>query len=143
MTTGASAAPASAYPTLRTPASICFSAANDVCDPGLTAATFALLDLPDWALAGPPGANWAAAIPSAAVPMNWRRFWLMISDMVFLGEGRTECRPAGCGVGNAPDPRGGGVLRSLSPGLNLQTLTGIGPVRFRVAWCRASPAKSA
>src|SRR5437868_2954681 len=84
MTTGPSAGPASAYPTLRTPASICFSAANEVCDPGLTAAAFAGLASLDCALAEPVRANWAAAIPSAAVPMNWRRFWLMSSGMVVL-----------------------------------------------------------
>src|SRR5215471_7909705 len=66
MTTGPLAGPASAYPTLRTPASFCLSGAKDVFVPGLTAGTSAGFMF-DCAAAEPFMPNWAAATVMAAV----------------------------------------------------------------------------
>src|SRR4030095_915903 len=66
MTTGPLAGPASAYPTLRTPASFCLSGAKDVFVPGLTAGTSAGFMF-DCAAAEPIMPNWAAASVMAAV----------------------------------------------------------------------------
>src|SRR6266849_8406100 len=82
MTAGPSAGPASAYPTFSTPASICFSVANDVLVPGLILGSSAGFALPDWALAEPLKANWAAAMVMAAVPKKRRRSLLMSSDIL-------------------------------------------------------------
>src|SRR5882672_9747404 len=82
MTGGPAAGPASAYPTLRTPASICFSVANEVLVPGLILGSSAGFALPDWALAEPLKANWAAAMVMAAVPKKRRRSLLMSSDIL-------------------------------------------------------------
>src|SRR5260370_42504085 len=71
------AGPASAYPTFRSPASICFSELNDVFVPGLIG-----LILPDCASAGPSRASSAAAIVRAAVPRRRRRSWLICSDIL-------------------------------------------------------------
>src|SRR5215472_6881212 len=68
MTTGPLVGPASAYPTLRTPASICLSGAKDVFVPGLTAGTSAGLVMFDCAAAELIIPNWAAATVMAAVP---------------------------------------------------------------------------
>src|SRR5215468_4160893 len=67
MTTGPLAGPASAYPTLRTPASFCLSGAKDVFFPGLTAGISAGFMF-DCAAAEPILPNWAAATVMAAVP---------------------------------------------------------------------------
>src|SRR6266581_8486775 len=82
MTGGPAAGPVSAYPTLRTPASICFSVANDVLVPGLILGSSAGFALPDWASAEPPMTSWAAASVMAAVPKKRRRSRLMSSDIL-------------------------------------------------------------
>src|SRR5712664_4693116 len=82
MTGGPAAGPASAYPTFSTPASICFSVANDVLVPGLILGSSAGFALPDCALAEPLKANWAAAMVMAAVPKKRRRSRLMSSDIL-------------------------------------------------------------
>src|ERR1700722_17386983 len=101
MTTGPSAGPASAYPTLRRPASICFNGANDVCVPGLIfdiSADFVLLD---WAAAEPLKANWAAAMVMAAVPKKRRRSRLISSDVLipFIAESPWFDGPAADALG--------------------------------------------
>src|SRR4029077_9427060 len=76
--------PASAYPTLRRPASICLREPNDVFVPGLiggTVAGFALLDCAAAAESIIP--NCAAASAVATVPIKRRRSWLISSD-IFL-----------------------------------------------------------
>src|SRR5258708_15379128 len=74
--------PASAYPTLSTPASICFSAAKEVFVPGLIAGRLA--GLPDCARAELTGISAAAAAVAAALPRNRRRSNLICSDMAFI-----------------------------------------------------------
>src|SRR5260221_13910172 len=71
------AGPASAYPTLRTPASICFSELNDVFVPGLIG-----LILVACASADPIMPNSAAAIVMAAVPRKRRRQRLISSRSI-------------------------------------------------------------
>src|SRR6476659_2975261 len=94
MTTGPSLGPASAYPTLSRPALICFSEANDVLVPGLTARMPANLVLLGCALAEPFKRSWAAATVTAAVPRKLRRYQLISSDfsVVFIGVSPTEDR---------------------------------------------------
>src|SRR5262245_23875273 len=60
MTTRPSAGPTSAYPTFRTPASICFSTPNDVFVPGISGGTVAGFVMLDCARADPMP-RWAAA----------------------------------------------------------------------------------
>jgi hypothetical protein len=73
MTAGPFAGPASAYPTFRTPALICFSGPNDVFVPGLKAGEPGGSALLDCARADPIIPNWAAAIANAAEFMKPRR----------------------------------------------------------------------
>src|SRR6478735_7596848 len=80
MTTGPSAGPASAYPTLRTPALICFNGPNEVFVPGLIAGAPAGLDC---AAAEPVIANGAAASAMAAVLMRRRRSMSICWDICF------------------------------------------------------------
>src|SRR4030095_5261037 len=82
MTGGPWAGPASAYPTLRRPASICFSEPNDVF--GLIVGTLAGFALPDCAAAEPIIPSWAAAIVVATVPKKRRRSYLVSSDILIL-----------------------------------------------------------
>src|SRR6266705_1260078 len=77
MTGGPLAGPASAYPTFRSPASICFSEANDVFVPGLIG-----LILTGCASAEPSIASSAAATVSTAVPKRRRRSWLIFSAIL-------------------------------------------------------------
>src|SRR5436190_751178 len=74
MTGGPSAGPASAQPTLRSPASICLSGANEVFVPDFIAGRVVLAGCAS-ALASMP--RWAAA--TAAAPRKRRRSWLMSS----------------------------------------------------------------
>src|SRR5208282_5819599 len=88
MTAGPSAGPASAYPTLSRPASICFSGPNDVFVPGLAGpALGALFVFPERALvsadAGLNMANSAAAIVMAELRKKRRRPLLTCSDISF------------------------------------------------------------
>src|SRR5437762_1282888 len=83
-TTGPPLGPASAYPTLRRPASICFSEPKDLFVPGLIVGTLAGFALPDCATAEPIIANCAAAIAVATVPIKRRRSWLISSDIFYL-----------------------------------------------------------
>src|SRR6266852_2843689 len=76
MTAGPLAGPASAYPTFRTPASICFNELNDVFVPGLIG--FILVDC---ASAEPIMSSSAAAMVRTAVPKRRRRSWLISSDI--------------------------------------------------------------
>src|ERR1700693_5808716 len=79
MTGGPLAGPASAYPTFRSPASICFRGANDVFVPGLIGPI-----LPDCAPAAPTMASSAAATVRTAAPKRRRRSWLISSDILAL-----------------------------------------------------------
>src|ERR1700685_265096 len=81
MTTGPLAGPASAYPTFRAPASICFREANEVFVPGLIAGS---LVSPGWAPAEPTMLNWAAAMVTAAAPKRRRREWSICSDALVV-----------------------------------------------------------
>src|SRR4029077_4679680 len=72
MATGPSLGPASAYPTLSRPASICFSDANDVLVPGLIARMPANLVLLGCASAEPFKRSWAVATVTTAVPRKLR-----------------------------------------------------------------------
>src|ERR1700689_2801615 len=78
MTAGPLAGPASAYPTFKAPASICFSEANEVLVPGLIAGNFVA---PDCASAEPITPNWVAAMVMAAAPTKWRRGWSIGSEL--------------------------------------------------------------
>src|SRR5262245_34293237 len=80
MTGGPSAGPASAYATLRRPASTCLRGANDVFVPGLMAG---IAVLADWASAVASMPRWVTAAAAAAVPKKRRRSRLM-SSMVLL-----------------------------------------------------------
>src|SRR3954462_12013545 len=80
MTAGPSVGPASAYPTLRRPASTCFSAANEVWVPGLTAPAPGLAS-PDCAKRLPLLANGATASVAAAAPRKRRRSGLVCSNI--------------------------------------------------------------
>src|SRR3954469_4893989 len=82
MTTGPSAGPASAYPTFRTPASICFSGPNDVFVPGLLPDASSDLSPLDCAFAGPATPSPAAATVKAAVRSRRRRSSSYRSDIV-------------------------------------------------------------
>src|SRR3954468_6368525 len=82
MTGTPSAGPASAAPTLRKPASICFSAANEVWPPGFTALAPAELALPACARAVPLTANGAAAKAMATAPRKRRRLGLGIGSEI-------------------------------------------------------------
>src|SRR5258708_11277858 len=84
MTTGPSAGPASAYPTLSRPASICFSAAKDVLVPGLIAGNCADFAFAPCAFADPIEPNRAAASEAPAIAKNWRRRWLISSGISSL-----------------------------------------------------------
>src|SRR6266404_4352331 len=79
ITGGPLAGPASAYPTFRSPASICFSELNDVFVPGLIE-----LILRDCASADPIVASSAAARVSTAVPKRRRRSWFICSAILDL-----------------------------------------------------------
>src|SRR5204863_9362602 len=79
MTGGPLAGPASAYPTFRTPASICFNEPNDVFVPGLIG-----FILRDCAYADPIVASSAAARVRTAVPRRRRRPWLICSAILHL-----------------------------------------------------------
>src|SRR4029077_2718128 len=75
--------PASAYPTLRRPASICLREPNDVFVPGLIGGTLAGFALPDCGSAEAIIPSWAAAMLMATVPKKRRRSYLISSD-IFL-----------------------------------------------------------
>src|SRR5207248_4329804 len=79
MTGGPLAGPASAYPTFRSPASICFSEANDVFVPGLIG-----LILGDCASAESIVASTDAARVRSAAPKRRRRSRLIASDILRL-----------------------------------------------------------
>src|SRR5450631_2628312 len=83
MTAGPLAGPASAYPTLRRPASICFSGAKDVFVPGLMAGTSAAVVSPGRANADPIMANSAAATLMAELRIKRRRSLLIGSLLTF------------------------------------------------------------
>src|SRR5580658_6954157 len=83
-TGGPLAGPASAYPTLRRPASICFSGPNDVFVPGLILGRsfgFVLVDCPSAELTP---SNPAAATDLPIVPKRRRRLWLISLDILTL-----------------------------------------------------------
>src|SRR6202790_5357131 len=122
MTAGPSAGPASAYPTLRRPASICFSGPNDVFVPGLIG--FILLDC---APAEPIMASSAAAMVRTAVPKRRRRSWSISSDILSLHLGskyqrmvreaiRRSRREVPARVALAPAIVGAGARVSAPPG---------------------------
>src|SRR4029077_6768519 len=105
MATGPSLGPASAYPTLSRPASICFSDANDVLVPGLIARMPANLVLLGCASAEPFKRSWAAAAVTAAVPRKLRRCWLISSDFSIVSIGvspRGSARDGGTAAKEAP-----------------------------------------
>src|ERR1700674_2895068 len=79
MTGGPLAGPATAYPTFRSPASICFMGANDVFVPGVVGPI-----LPDCASAAPTMASSATATVRTAAPKRRRRSWLISSDILAL-----------------------------------------------------------
>src|ERR1700722_17817062 len=89
MTTGPLAGPASAYPILRTPASICLSVPDDVVAPGLTLGRSAGFALLDWASAAPLKTSWAAARVVAAAPKKRRRSQLISLGVCFVSMGRS------------------------------------------------------
>src|ERR1700722_9341743 len=95
MTAGPLAGPASAYPTFRRPASICFSGPNDVWAPGLVLGRSAGFALPGCALAEPLNANCAAAMVMAAVPRKRRRWRSISSDILGLSIGESPGFDAG------------------------------------------------
>src|SRR5438105_11328021 len=68
MTAGPAAGPASAYPTLRTPASICFSEPNDVFVPGLIGVTSA-----GFALSAAKSGRWTSSVAPAERPAIAKR----------------------------------------------------------------------
>src|SRR6266511_33400 len=88
MTAGPPLGPASAYPTLRRPASTCFSDVKDVFAPGLAADGAAGRVPLGCALADPSAPSRAAAIVMAAAPRRRRRPGSMSSLMTWppLGE---------------------------------------------------------
>src|SRR5438270_777961 len=92
MTAGPSAGPASAYPMFRTPASICFSAANEVCAPGLVAGSCACFALA-CASADPIMPDCAAAMAPAATPKKRRRRGLISWDISISLVRRKALRP--------------------------------------------------
>src|ERR1700754_2980562 len=102
MTTGPSLGPASAYPILSRPASICFSDANDVLVPGLIVRMPANLVLLGCASAEPFKRSWAAATVTTAVPRKLRRCGLISSDFLVVSID-------GCPRGSARD--GGSAAR--------------------------------
>src|SRR2546427_4900967 len=73
--------PASAYPTLRTPASICLRGPKDAFVPRLVAVAPAAFASLAWASAEANTPSWSAAIAMAAVPKNRRRSWSISSDI--------------------------------------------------------------
>src|ERR1022692_1401922 len=81
MTAGPVVGPASAYPTFRRPASICFSGPNEAFVPGLIVGRSAGFVLLDWAFAEPIMPNWAAAMVMLAVLKKRRRSWLISLDI--------------------------------------------------------------
>src|SRR5271155_2302375 len=81
MTAGPLAGPASAYPILSTPASICFSEVNDVYVPGLIFGKSVAFGFSGCASAELLKTSWAAARVMAAVPKNRRRSELIVSDI--------------------------------------------------------------
>src|SRR5579871_5373310 len=93
MTGGPSAGPASAYPTLRRPASICFIEGNEVFVPGLIAGTSAAFGLLDCASAEPNTPSWVAAMVMAPVLRKRRRFRSIFSNIliVFIDESPWSC----------------------------------------------------
>src|SRR6478672_331689 len=105
MATGPSLGPASAYPTLSRPASICFSDANEVLAPGLIARMPANFVLLGCASAEPFKRSWAAATVTAAVPRKLRRCWLISSDFSVVsigGSPRGFARDGGGAAREAP-----------------------------------------
>src|SRR6202162_1206197 len=91
MTGGPLAGPASAYPTFRTPASICFNELNDVFVPGLIG--FILVDC---ASAEPIMSSSAAAMVRTAVPKRRRRSWLISSDICLSNGNQIDAAADGC-----------------------------------------------
>src|ERR1700722_5688278 len=89
MTTGPSAGPASAYPILRTPASICLSVPNDVLAPGLILGRSADLALLGWASAAPLSTSWAPTRVVAAAPKKRRRAQLISGEVLFVSMNRS------------------------------------------------------
>src|ERR1700689_1366127 len=89
MTAGPSAGPASAYPTLSRPASICFIELNDVFVPGFTRGTSVAVSLGVSAFAELSIPNWAALIAIAAVLRKRRRRWLIPSGILIRFIGRS------------------------------------------------------
>src|SRR5215217_2065243 len=81
MTAGPSVGPASAYPTFRRPASICFRESKDVFVPGLLVVTSAGFVSLDCAYAQPIMPSWVAAIVMAATPRKQRLLRVMSSNM--------------------------------------------------------------
>src|SRR6266850_562794 len=102
MTTGPLAGPASAYPTVNTPASICLRGANEVFVPGLIG-----LILLDCAPAEPIIASLATARVRTVVPKRRRRSRLISSDIPDLLN-RIQWDVVDCRVGYwhacCPDP---------------------------------------
>src|SRR5262252_899578 len=80
MTARPSAGPVSAYPTFKTPASICLSEPNDVLAPGLIVGKPPGLALFGCAAAETIMPNWVAASVMAAVPRKLRRCLLISSN---------------------------------------------------------------
>src|SRR5580693_6761514 len=87
-TAGPLAGPASAYPTFRRPALICFSEPNEVFVPGLIWGTCEGLVWLDCALAEPIAASSVAAKATVAFRKKRRRLGLTSSDIliVLIGE---------------------------------------------------------
>src|SRR5580692_12388250 len=83
-TAGPLTGPASAYPTFRRPALICFSEPNEVFVPGLIAGTWAGLVWLDCATAEPSVASSAAAKATVALGKKRRRVWLSSSDNLIV-----------------------------------------------------------
>src|SRR5215471_3758311 len=81
ITVGPFAGPASAYPTFNRPASIFLIEPNEAFDRGLLGIRSSRWVLLDCAPAERLRPSDAAARVVAAVPRNWRRGWLMSSDI--------------------------------------------------------------
>src|SRR5580698_7390642 len=129
MTGGPSAGPASAYPTLRRPASICFSGPNEVFVPGLIASRCFAFVLPDCANEEPTPASSAAATDMAIAPKRRRRLSLNCSDVsIVLISEFSLCNISG-------NVRGKyvvlGLLRCMADKTSLDGVGSVGDLWFR------------